>query len=301
MIRVEWSPEIAVSGEAALVRHAFPDTATMTAYRGPQAVGSWSIPVDGTHVRREARVLPYIAPTLVEQHPQRRRGVMQAMLDAVQQRYDSLELPMAPSFHDVQACRDLGIAVEWRHTNILALDADWRVGYSATVRQQLRATASVSVDVGSPLAAFRFDRALVAQSPEAMAQRGRFAAWAGRQGTVTCLTARHEDRVVGQLLALILGDTGYSMHSWFERTGPRGVPSLLIDEAALALRAKGCRAFDLEGSVVPTVDYFMSGFGATVTPYPYLYWHYDRESMAALLMSGISAGLESADVGMIGA
>lgn len=298
MIRIEWSPDSAAPDDAALVRQAFPETATMTAYRGEKAVGFWTFPVEGAHVRRGARVLPYLAPTLTEPHPQRRRTAMEAMLSALQQRYDSLELPMAPGFHDVSACRDLGMAVEWRHTHILALAEDWRARYSATLRQQVRAAAGVAVEVGSPLAAFRFDRALVAQSPDAVARRRAFAQWADRQGAVTCLTARQDERVVGQLLALAVGDTGYCMHSWFDRSGPRGVPSRLIDEAALALREKGCRAFDLEGSVLPTVDYFMSGFGAEPTPYPYLYWHRDRDCMTALLMSGISAGLEPQAAGI---
>jgi hypothetical protein len=299
MIRVEHSARPRDAGlpvEARLMREAFADTATLTAYRGARTVGVWTVPVDGDHVRRAARVLPYAAPALHEQHPQRRRDMMRALLAALQERYSSLELPLAPGFHDVAACRPLGIAVEWRHTNVLALDGDWQAGYSSTVRQHVRvAAAAAEVSVGTELAGFRFDRALVAQDPEAMALRTRFARQADAQGAVTCLTAHQESRAVGQLLVLSAGETAYCMHSWFDRSGPCGVPSLLIDSAAAAMRATGHRALDLEGSVLPEVDYFMTGFGGTVTPYPHLYWHRESDSMTALLLDGISAGVATVE------
>ncbi|MGH3936170.1 MAG: hypothetical protein ACRDS1_14535, partial [Pseudonocardiaceae bacterium] len=78
------------------------------------------------------------------------------------------------------------------------------------------------------------------------------------------------------------------LHSWFDREGPRGVPTLLIDTAAETLSRLGCERLDLEGSVVPTVDYFMSGFGGATVPYPHVYWHRDVDVLTKILMDGIA-------------
>lgn len=214
-----------------------------------------------------------------------------ALLDAVRDGCISLDLPMAPDFRDVTACRQLGMAVEWRHTHVLDLDASWRAGYTATVRQHLR-TAQAAVKVHtSEVSKFRFDLALVGQPADQVALRERFAHRASARGALTCLTAAGPD-TVGQHLILLEAGTGLLLHSWFDREGPRGVPTLLIDTAAETLSRLGCQRLDLEGSVVPMVDYFMSGFGGATVPYPHVYWHRDIAVLTEILMDGITGGTE---------
>ncbi|MGH3935273.1 MAG: hypothetical protein ACRDS1_09910, partial [Pseudonocardiaceae bacterium] len=253
-------------------RYAYPDTKTLIALRGNAVAAVWVLPISiddtGAHARRVARVLPYAAPVLLDRHPQRRRDVMVALLDAVQDDCVSLDLPMAPDFRDVTVCRQLGMVVDWRHTHVLDLRGSWRAGYSAAVRQHLR-TARATVKVRtSEVSQFRFDLALVGQSADQVALRERFAHRASARGALTCLTAAGPD-TVGQHLILQEAGTGFLLHSWFDREGPRGVPTLLIDATAETLSCLGCERLDLEGSVVPTVDYFMSGFGGTIVPYPH--------------------------------
>jgi len=301
VIRTEWVLELPVDlpDEVArtteTTRCAYPDTRTLIACRGDAVAAVWVLPISvdatGTHACRTARVLPYAAPVLLDGHPQRRRDVMVALLDAVRNACISLDLPMAPDFRDVTACRQLGMAVEWRHTHVLDLRASWRTGYSATVRQHLRvARAAVEVRLDE-VGRFRFDLALVGQTAEQVALRERFARWAAVRGAVTCLTAAGPD-TVGQHLILREAGTGVLLHSWFDRAGPRGVPTLLVDTAAETLSRLGCEQLDLEGSVVPTVDYFMSGFGGAAVPYPYVYWHRDTDALAKMLVDGITGGTE---------
>lgn len=199
---------------------------------------------------------------------------------------------MAPGFLDATVCRSLGMVVEWRHTNVVELNTAWRQRYSATVRQHIRAAqAAVIVHVDNVVDGFEFSRALVQQAPDQVRMRKRFAWCCAGQGRVLCLTATHGTAVVGQQLVLIDSTTGYLMHSWFERNGPRGVPSLLTDTAAAILQSRySCTCLDLEGSVLPSIDYFMSGFGGAIAPYPYVYWHRERQVLGDMVINGALTG-----------
>lgn len=286
----------AVTPRLALALWAYSDVRMLVARRGGRLAGVWAIPAEPTPggwiARRGARVLPYAAPLLLDQRPQRRRDVMHALLTAVQAEASCIDLPMAPGFHDVTACRALGMIVEWRHTNVLDLNADWRRHYSATVRQHIRAArAAVSVRLDDSADGFDFSRALTQQTPDQIRSRKRFAQRCAEASRVLCLTAINEATTVGQQLVLIDSSTGYLMHSWFDRNGPRGVPSLLTDIAAGILQERrSCAYLDLEGSVLPGVDYFMSGFGGAVIPYPYIYWHRQPRELVAMVIRGASVG-----------
>ena len=69
------------------------------------------------------------------------------------------------------------------------------------------------------------------------------------------------------------------MHSWFDRDGTRGVPSLLVD-AAISRSAEELETltFDFEGSVIPGIDRFMTGFGARAAAYPQVRWQRSAQS-----------------------
>jgi hypothetical protein len=277
-------------------RCAYPHSRILVAARRRGVAGVWVVPTDhdgeGWHARRADRALPYTAPVLLESHPQRRRDVMVQMLRLLQGTFTSLELPMTPGFRDATCCRQLGIAAEWRHTHILDLRGPWREGYSPTIKQHLRAAGASATCRREEVDAFHFDRALVAQPESQRRSRREFAARAAATGAVTCLAAVAGHDVVGQALTLRAADTSILLHAWFERCGPRGIPTLLIDAAADSGHRDGRRRLDLEGSVLPGVDYFMSGFGGETVPYPYLYWHRDPPRHTALIMGGIAAGTE---------
>lgn len=262
-----------------LARSAYPNTATLTARNGPALVGVWVLPLlfkgQSIHVEREARTLPYGSPYITEKHPQRRRDIMEEMLEEVLVRAASVNLPMAPRFYDVTMAGHAGLDVGWRHTHEIALtsDARWRQAYTAKLRNHIAfARRHVSMTTESHGGGFDFERGLVAQTTQQITIRRDFIrALPYHGGTVICCTALAKGKPVGQALAVCDLSVAYLFHSWFDRTGPRGVPSLLIDSIA----EKGrdicrCRVLDLEGSVIEPVDYFMSGFGGAVTPYPML-------------------------------
>ena len=302
MITIEWAdrlPEALADDVTHMVETsccAYPHSRILVAARRRGVAGVWVVPTDhdgeGWHARRADRALPYAAPVLSESHPQRRRDVMVAMLRLLQGTFTSLELPMTPGFRDATCCRQLGIAAEWRHTHVLDLRGPWREGYSPTIKQHLRAAGASATCRSEEVDAFRFDRALVSQPESQRRARREFAARAAATGAVTCLAAVAGDDVVGQALSLRVG-TPASCCTPGSSVGDREeCPASSSTPQPVAGAATGARRLDLEGSVLPGVDYFMSGFGGETVPYPYLYWHRDPPRHTALIMGGIAAGTE---------
>jgi hypothetical protein len=249
--------------------------ATVIALRGEALVGLWRVPLttEGgvVHARRELRLTPYCAPWLASDHPQRRRHVVIAMLQLLQERVESIDLPMAPGFVEVTGALETGVDVTWRHTRMLLRDPDWRLRYSPKARNHVRAgRASTTIRIDWSPEPFDFDRGVTTQS----AARRRFAGVLHRHLSICCLTAvARRGSKAGQVLMAADDHTSYLLHSWFDRSGPRGVTSALVDAAlCVAFEDLGVEQFDFEGSVLPSVDEFMSGFGAEASPYPQLRW-----------------------------
>lgn len=253
---------------------AYGQVVTVIARRRQHCVGLWHVPITDGGARRGHRLLPYAAPWLEAEHPQRRRQVMLAMVRCVQERTSLIDLPLAPGFDEVTSCGEAEVDVAWRHTREVPNGSDWRSSYGPKVRNQIRsALRAASVEISEGATAFDFDRGLISETTAERTKRMGFMNALAEVSTVRCVTASSAGAKVGQ--AVLVADHGvaYLFHSWFNRSGPRGVPSLIIDAAIeLAFADLGAQVFDFEGSILPSVDYFMSGFGGRITPYPHLRW-----------------------------
>jgi hypothetical protein len=99
---------------------------------------------------------------------------------------------------------------------------------------------------------------------------------------VLCLAAVDDgEKCRGQVFVLRSAKSAMLMHSWFDRGGTRGVPSLLVDAAIdRSAMELGARVFDFEGSVIPAIDRFMAGFGAWAAAYPQARWEHAAGSAA---------------------
>lgn len=199
---------------------------------------------------------------------------MLAMVKCVQEQTSLIDLPLAPGFNEVTSCGEVGVEVAWRHTRQVPKGSDWRSSYSSKVRNQIRgASRAASVEISEGAAGFDFDRGLASGTTTDRTERAGFMNVLAKVATVRCVTASSAGTRVGQ--AALVADHGvvYLFHSWFHRSGPRGASSLIIDTAIeLAFADLGAQVFDFEGSILPSVDYFMSGFGGRITPYPHLRW-----------------------------
>jgi hypothetical protein len=244
------------------------------------AIGAWVVPLDSTEyppaARRPSRLLPYASPWVdPDLHPSTRHRVVLALTDALMARTDTVELPMDPQFSEVAALLEAGLDVPSRHTRILDTRVpDLRAGYLPTVRNHIRAAARTCIVKAIEPEEFDFDRGIVGQSAETVAARRRSGLEMSRENPVLCLAAIDGDGVCqGQAFILASAGSAILMHSWFDRDGIRGVPSLLVDTAiSRSAEELGTPVFDFEGSVIPGIDRFMAGFGASAVAYPQARW-----------------------------
>ncbi|ROO86719.1 hypothetical protein EDD29_4297 [Actinocorallia herbida] len=258
--------------------------------RQGKAVGTWVCPLDGqdpVFARRAFRLLPYASPWVdPELHPSARHRVVMAMAATLMERADAVELPMDPRFGEVAALLEAGADVLCRHTRVLDTTdgAAVRSGYLPTVHNHIRAAAVRHTVERVPPERFDFARAIVGQPAEAVAARRRSGLEVDRDHPTLCLSAVDGDGVCrGQVFVLRSAATAILLHSWFDRDGTRGVPSLLVDAAISGSAAElSALSFDFEGSVIPGIDRFMAGFGARAAAYPQVRWQRSARSEAEL-------------------
>ncbi|MFD7668414.1 hypothetical protein [Streptomyces sp. NPDC059788] len=248
--------------------------------RGDTPVGVWVCPLDGADTpaaRRPYRLLPYASPWVDPRlHPIDRHRVVASMTATLMAHAESVELPMDPRFGEVAALFEAGAVALCRHTRMLDLEPghDFRSAYTSTVRNHVRAAEKKHTVERVKPEEFDFSRAIVGQDEAAVAARRASGIAVSRENATLCLAAVDEGEVCrGQVFVLGSAGTAILMHSWFDRSGTRGVPSLLVDRAiGAAVGEWEATAFDFEGSVIPGIDQFMAGFGARAAAYPHIQW-----------------------------
>jgi hypothetical protein len=239
--------------------------------------GLWVCPVDEQEAARRAyRLLPYASPWIDPQlHPAVRRRVASSLLDELLGLVSDVDLPMDPGFRDVAGFLAHEVTAVFRHTRVLDLGqgADWRTGYRPSVRNHVRAARTRVKVVPAEERSFAFDRAVKGQDDDAVRARTASGRALAASGWPTfCLSAVGPDGANhGQVFVVRNVGCAILLHSWFDRRGPRGVPSLLVEEAiGRAKQRWGICAFDFEGSLLPSIDQFMAGFGAEAVGYAQL-------------------------------
>lgn len=257
----------------------------LLARRKRQIVGIWVVPsvLEGgsLHARRRHRLLPYCGPVLRSMDACARFEALDALARALTRMFDSVSLPLPPPLRDVGPFAFTGMLLETRVTYRHGQPWGGSAGVvTPTALNHIRSAArSVSL-VAEPVALFDFARGIrSASSSEVDARRRTAIAMASKLGGVA-FRALTEGQSVGGAVVLCDSETAYLMHTWFDRAGPRGVPSLLISTALdWSLRAAGRTYFDFEGSVLPGVARFFSSFAPSAQPYTFLHWNRDVDSL----------------------
>jgi hypothetical protein len=252
-------------------------TALVCARARGDIVGLWVIPIDAEGAaRRTYRMLPYASPWVDRTlHAEVRHRVAGSLLDAMLGLVSEVELPMDPQFREVAAFLERDVEMVCRHTRVLCVGpgVEWRRRYLSSVRNHMRAAGAQLTVKHSAGDAFAFDRAIKGQDHATVAARTGAGLTLGRsQWPTYCLSAVDGDDLChGQVFVLKDQHSAILLYSWFDRSGPRGVPSLLVDAAIERSRRDwDTRAFDFEGSVIPSIDRFMAGFGADAVGYAQL-------------------------------
>jgi hypothetical protein len=237
--------------------------------------GLWVCPVDGVGAaRRPLRLLPYASPWIDRKlHPAVRHRVAWALLSALRSEVSLVDLPMSPEFRETAGFLAAGASAAFRHTRALHIGPPpraWREGYLPATRNHVRAARGAVTVARTSEGEFDFRQAIKGQDATAVEARQAAGLSLGASDWPTfCLSAIDGNGTCrGQVLAVRSLDAAILLHSWFDRDGPRGVPSLLADEAiSLARTEWAASVFDFEGSVIATTDQFMAGFGAEAIGY----------------------------------
>lgn len=264
----------------------------LVARRGRTITGWWLVPIvtenTRTVARRSCRFLPYAAPWLLEESPLSRRETITRLLETLLSGVDGLELPMEPGFVDLPVAISLGCFAEWRHTYVLSATDNPFGSFSPKVRNHIRAAEqTVQVVYDSPNE-FAFEKAIRGAGTACFQLRKQFALELLHQHRAVTFTAFSERGVVGGAFLTFDHDTVYLLHLWSDRHAGRGISSLLIQESIRwTFLTKRLHRFDFEGSILASVDAFMSGFGARIEPYAYIYWDVDREYLLRSLRRSI--------------
>lgn len=223
------------------------------------------------------------APVRLEQ---RRRAALTALIDHIQNAYESMVLPLHPDLTDVAPLQRAHVQLEFRTTYELplgSLDDLWQA-LDPTVRNHVRKAAALEIDEDPALDAFDFDAAVFYEDPDAREQWRRLAHELVAMGCATPLVARQDGVPVGGLFLAHDGETAYNLLSYFDRQAPvRGVPSALIWASARMASARGLRRLDLEGSVLSSIEDFYQQFGGVRRPYFQVHWHADERRQKPVL------------------
>ena len=215
---------------------------------------------------------------------------MLMLIAGLQKRVCRIDLPLAPGFLDANAAVAAGCFAEWRHTHIMKKE-QWDQGGNACFSAKARAHAtrakkSVKVEILKEIRWFPFDLALHGDE-EGVGRRRHLALSLYARGNAAVLVAKDSQRDLGGAFLVCDAETVYLYHMWFDRNAQSGVPSLLVEEALhWTFDQRRLLRFDFEGSILASVDYFMSGFGAEIEPYAYLHWGTTQaQTMAGILSS----------------
>ena len=270
------------------------ETMWVSVLNGSTRVASWLVPIDrdsnGLHARRPIRFLPYACPRILIGDPMLRRSIWYRLVTTLAKHVVSIELPLSPGSVDVGAVSEAGGFLETRHTNTVDNYARFERCIPAKARNHFKAaerqcSVSETVDPSS----FEFERAIIGQSPSVVDARREFGMAAARTHRVWIFNASSAGQVLGQLFVLHSGSDAIVMHAWFERDSPvRGVSTLLYVHAIRkCLLDSLIRRVDLEGSVISSIDRFMSHLGTQQSRYSMLYYSSDPWFMANCVVKNL--------------
>jgi hypothetical protein len=253
---------------------------------GKDLCAIWPIPYmwNNEHkiAQREMRLLPHHPPLLFKNHLLQERKMMSILIAYLKQHYYAIDLPLGPCFHHTTPFFASGMFVEWRNTHRFSVSHSLWENLHAKVKNHIRfAEKNVMIKRGEE---FDFDKGIVTQEKSHRLARKQLASHFLASGKGEVFSAWSPSGLEGQALVVHDRQTGYLFHSWFKKESIRGVPSYLIATIAdWVLKEKQLAYFDLEGSIIPTIDHFFSCFGGIQTPYAYIIWCKEREKMLKLI------------------
>lgn len=256
---------------------------------GQRLVCGFPAPIEeqhgGEHIRRSSYLSPYFGPVFAPVRGMRvraertRRSILSALIDYMQARFDSIVLPLNSQVADMTPFQRAHFQLELRYTyelDLSSLDTLWR-DMDACARNHIRRCAEVQVIPDGELREFDFAAALSYEDAHACERWRQLVEALTSEGAGEALVAWHAGRPVAGAFVAYDRCRGYNLLSYFNADARvRGVPSKLIWCGAQRAAARGLRWFDLEGSVLPSIEAFFQSFGGLRRSLFQVHWYKDR-------------------------
>ena len=223
---------------------------------------------------------PLFRAPLRETDINRRVSVLDALIEALQKRYHSIELHLHPSLNDVRPFVWQRWQVRPLYTHRLDMqDSDGLLAdASKSVDRRIRDTKSDYVIAPTDDAAdittrhvferYRHNGRTPPFSEEAHSQLLKELS-AG--GMAVIYSARRMDGSIEGGQAMLVDASG--AYSWSGASAPGPAKTLMIRKTMQDMKARGCRYFDFVGANTPSIAEFKRSFGAPLTTYYRVRYH----------------------------
>lgn len=258
-------------------------------FEGQSLVCGFPAPIEaqngGEHIRRSSYLSPYFGPVFAPVGGTRvraertRRSILDALIEYMQARFDSIVLPLNPQVLDMTPFQRAHFQLELRYTyelDLSSLDALWRE-MDGRARNHIRRCAEVQVVLDGELGEFDFAAALSYEDADACERWRRLVQALTCQGAGEALVAWHAGRPIAGAFVAYDRCRAYNLLSYFHADARvRGAPSKLIWCGAQRAAARRLRWFDLEGSVLPPIEAFFQSFGGRRRSLFQVHWYKDR-------------------------
>lgn len=254
-----------------------------------QLLAIWPIPFiwkNGKKIaQRQIRLLPYHPPLLFKKHVLDKRRLISVLIEHMQEHYHAIDLPLSPGFDDLSLFSTTGFHVEWRNTHMFTLAHSLHDHVHVKAKNHIRfAQKKVIVKSSKNADKFDFNLGIVVNKESYRMARKQLASNLMNSGNGIIFTALADENVVGQALVVNDRQTAYLFHTWFKKNTIRGIASLLISMAYdWAFTNKQLQSFDLEGSIIPSIDHFFASLGGLQAPYAYIQWCRDQQEMLNMI------------------
>lgn len=245
-------------------------------YRKDKLVGVYVLPwreEDGCKfVERGYRFFPYLSPIIFEKNIEKRRSIIISLFKYIFLNYDAMYMPFAPDFKDISAVAELGGFFECRHTQVIKNELNL-LDMSSKLRNHIKkAMSEIEIKVEYDLQNFNFELAIKGNKDERCSRKISAGNLLNNKDA-KIYNAYHHGQVVAGILVCFDNKTATYLHSWQEANTPRGTVSYLLQYAINdAFRINHVKEFDLEGSVMHSIDKFFNNFGGEYVIYPYLHY-----------------------------
>jgi hypothetical protein len=259
----------------------------ITANQGHRMDGWWLVPIITLScgflaAQRKFRYFPYSSPQIIGTSSLfHRYEITNLMISELQSKVHFIDLPFSPDYKMANSAIAQGCFGEWRHTYYIYKEK-WERNKDSMLRNEVKGNikyAASRTEIKHLLSDEDFNYHFSIRGTKESIEARKYAARRFidlKCGFILAAYCKETGEKLGEVFLVKNKNTMLLYHSWYKKSSIRGIPSLLIYEAIQSsFKHADITTFDFEGSIIASVDKFMSSFGGEITPYSHIYWAKD--------------------------